>query len=65
MKPTHLSLARLAGAVAFALAAGSAFAQATPAGTWKTMKPRPLPPGAMFTEAGEDWPALVSLMSAS
>ena len=37
MKPTHLSLARLAGAVAFALAAGSAFAQATPAGTWKTI----------------------------
>ena len=37
MKPTHLSRARLAGAVAFALAAGSAFAQATPAGTWKTI----------------------------
>ncbi|WP_426395044.1 DUF2147 domain-containing protein [Ralstonia sp. R-29] len=37
MKPTHLSLARVAGAVAFALAAGSAFAQATPAGTWKTI----------------------------
>ncbi|WP_439892185.1 DUF2147 domain-containing protein [Ralstonia sp. 25C] len=37
MKPTHLSLVRLAGAMAFALVTGSAFAQATPAGTWKTI----------------------------
>ena len=31
------ALARLAGALALALAAGSAFAQASPAGTWKTI----------------------------
>jgi uncharacterized protein (DUF2147 family) len=37
MKHTPHSLARLAGALAFALAAGSAFAQASPAGTWKTI----------------------------
>ena len=37
MQRTPHSLARLAGALALALAAGSAFAQATPAGTWKTI----------------------------
>jgi uncharacterized protein (DUF2147 family) len=37
MKHTPHSLARLAGALALALAAGSAFAQASPAGTWKTI----------------------------
>ena len=37
MKHTPHSLARLASALALALAAGSAFAQATPAGTWKTI----------------------------
>ncbi|MCO5400127.1 DUF2147 domain-containing protein [Ralstonia soli] len=37
MQRTPHSFARLAGALAFALAAGSAFAQATPAGTWKTI----------------------------
>ncbi|GCB06677.1 DUF2147 domain-containing protein [Ralstonia sp. SET104] len=35
-RPPH-SLARLAGALALALAAGSAFAQASPAGIWKTI----------------------------
>jgi len=37
MKHTPHSLAHLAGALALALAAGSAFAQASPAGTWKTI----------------------------
>lgn len=37
MQRTHHSLARLTGALALALTAGAAFAQATPAGTWKTI----------------------------
>ena len=37
MQHTPHALARLAGALALAVAAGSAFAQATPAGTWKTI----------------------------
>ncbi|ENZ76449.1 MULTISPECIES: DUF2147 domain-containing protein [Ralstonia] len=37
MQHTPYALARLAGALALALAAGSAFAQASPAGTWKTI----------------------------
>ncbi len=37
MQRTPHSLVRLAGALALALAAGGAFAQATPAGTWKTI----------------------------
>lgn len=37
MQRTPYSLARLAGALALALAAGTAFAQTSPAGTWKTI----------------------------
>lgn len=37
MQRTPHSLARLTGALALALAAGAAFAQTSPAGTWKTI----------------------------
>lgn len=37
MQRPPLALAHLAGALALALAAGGAFAQASPAGTWKTI----------------------------